>query len=98
MKTTPIAKLKKQYEEVCHEYIKKFCKKQGFEFDRWIGKDIGGISVFGDYCFTLADIIWDINSNQPKGLILQWQNDCIESPTKSINYYSYSKGLRFKDL
>jgi hypothetical protein len=29
---------------------------------------------------------------------LKWQNDNVEFPKNAINYYSYSKGLRIKDI
>jgi hypothetical protein len=96
--------LKKQYEFVCNEYIRKFSEKQEIEFDGWIGDDIGGIASFIDqYFFNFQDIVWDINSNQPKDLILQWQDECInysiENPEQStMNYFSYCKGLRISDL
>ena len=91
--------LKKQYEMVVSEYVKKFCNKQELEFEYWVGNDIGGIACFGDiFFYNFQDIVWDINSKQPKGLIIKWLYDCCENTEKSINYFSYSKGLRFSDL
>jgi hypothetical protein len=88
-----------QYELVCNEYIKKFCKKQSIEFDGWVGDEIGDIAGFAEqYFFSLSDIVWDINSRQPKGLILSWQDDYVSNPTKAINYFSYTKGLRSTDI
>ena len=92
-------KLKERYEKACNDYIAEFTKKQGLEFDGWVGDEVGGIASFIDqYFFNISDIVWDINSNQSKGLILQWQDDCLESNPKFINYFSYSRGLRFSDL
>jgi len=92
-------KLQNKYESVCEKYIQVFSKKQDVEFDGWIGGQIGGIAEFiGQYFFNFQDIVWDINSKQPKGTILQWQDDCLENAPKSINYFSYTKGLRFSDL
>jgi hypothetical protein len=45
--------------------------------------------------FNFQDIVWDINSKQPKGLIVDWYYESIENPKKSMNYYSYTKGLRY---
>jgi hypothetical protein len=102
MKTAKLQKLKEQYEFVCNEYVQKFCNKQGIEFDGWVGNEIGGIASFiSQYFFNFSDIVWDVNSKQPKGLILKWQDDCVnhvENLGKSINYFSYSKGIRFSDL
>ena len=91
--------LKKQYEIVVSEYVQKFCNKHELEFEHWVGNDIGGIACFGDiFFYNFQDIVWDINSKQPKGLIIQWLYDCCDNAEKSINYFSYSKGLRFSDL
>jgi hypothetical protein len=91
-------KIQKEYEKVVNEYIKLFAEKQGIEFFGWVGDIVGGIADFGDvYIFNFQDIVWDINSEQPTGLILQWNYDCIENE-KAINYFSYTKGLRHKDL
>ncbi len=98
MKNMNTDKLKKRYEDVCNEYVDAFVKKQGVVFDGWVGDDIGSIAGFCEqYFFSLSDIVWDINANCPKGLILKWQEDCVSNPERSINYYSYSKGLRIVD-
>ena len=98
-KTMRLSRLKKQYEIVVSEYVQKFCNKQGLEFEGWVADDIGGVACFGDiFFYNLKDIIWDVNSNQPKGLIIQWLYDCCDNPEKAINYFNYSKGLRFSDL
>lgn len=99
-KGTVGADLESRYENICNEYIKLFCSKQGIDFDFWMGGKVGGCASFCEqYSFNLQDIIWDINNKCKKGLILQWQNDYIENQDKKmINYFSYSKGLRFKDF
>jgi hypothetical protein len=94
--------LQRRYEINCNEYIKRFCKKQELDFEYWVGDNIGGVASFGDvYFFNFTDIVWDINSNQPKGLILDWLEDCLDQQKTVIgiiNYFSYSKGLRFTNL
>jgi hypothetical protein len=103
-KTMKLQELKKQYEFACNEYVQKFANKQQIEFDGWVGGEIGGLAIFShDYFFNISEIILDINSKQPKGLILQWQNDGVEYnfPTdkkKNINYKSYTMGLRYEQL
>lgn len=91
-------KLQKQYEDVCNEYIKVFVKKHGYEFDYWIADQVGGIASFIEqYFFNLQDIVWDINSNQPEGLIFKWQDESLmHYPPKSINYYNYTKNRNEK--
>lgn len=94
-----IKQLQKQYEHVVSEYIKKFCEKQEVYFEFWIGDNIGGIACFGDILFfNFMDIVWDINTKQPKNQIIDWMYDCVDHPKQSINYFSYSKGLRWSDV
>lgn len=102
-KTLKLNELNKQYEFICNEWIRKFCKKQEMDFEHWIGDEVGGIAVIGDYCFKLSDIILDLNTKQPKGLILKWQNEDVDFNTlnkkpQHINYKSYTMGLRHKHL
>ena len=90
-----LQELKKQYEFICNECIKKFCYKQKIQFDGWIGDEVGGIACFvSQYYFSLSDIILDLNTKQQKWLILEWQDDGIEEVSK-INYKSYTMGLRY---
>jgi hypothetical protein len=96
MKT--INELKTQYENVCNEYIKKFCKKQEMEFEGWVGDSVGGVACCNDFFFNFQDIVWDINSKQVKGTIVNWYYENLEFIEKSINYYSYTKGLRVSEL
>ena len=35
-KTIPLKELNKQYEFVCNEWVQKFCKKQGVNFDVFV--------------------------------------------------------------
>ena len=86
------------YELVCREYVRKFSKKQEIEFDGWVGDHIGGIAEFiNQYFFNMDDIVYDINNELPKNLILEWQDHCLENSV-NFNYMSYSKGLRAKDI
>lgn len=92
-------KLKSEYEEIVSKYIELFCEKQDTEFEGWVGDIVGGIACFGDVMFfSFSDIVYDINSCQEKGLIINWIYDCCDNPNKSLNYYSYTKGLRFTDI
>ena len=99
-----LQQLKKQYEFVCNEYIKKFCNKQGIEFDGWVCDEVGGIASFAyQYFFNLSDIILDLNTKQPKGNILDWQSEGVDfnmfnEKQQHINYKSYTIGVRYKDL
>jgi hypothetical protein len=101
--------LKTQYENVCNEYVRRFCEKQEIDFDGWVGDEVGGIASFiHQYFFNMSDIILDITTNQPVGFILDWQSDGVDynmfdynmfkDKTEYINYNSYIMGLRYYDL
>lgn len=98
-----LTELKHKYEEVCNEYVKKFQDKQDLEFSFWVGNEVGGIACFIDqYFFSLSDIALDLHTKQPKGLILQWEDDGLDifkNPSEQrINYHSYTLGLRYENL
>ena len=84
-------KLKKQYELVCNEYMNKFCNKQEMDFNGWLADIVGGIACCNEFLFNFQDIVWDINSKQPKGMIVNWCYENLDNPEKSINYFSYTK-------
>lgn len=91
-------KLKERYEGICNEYISEFCEKQDFNFEGWVGDNVGEIALCNDFFFNFNDIVYDINTNQQKGLIIDWYYDNLDNIEKSINYFSYSKGLRISDM
>ena len=96
--------LKLQYAAVCNEYVRRFCEKQGVEFDGWVGDDVGGIAGFScQYFFTIDEIALDMNTKQPERLILDWQSDGVDynmfnEKTEYMNYKSYTMGLRYENL
>lgn len=91
--------LKARYEKACNEYVKEFAKKQDIGFVGWVSDQVGYVADFGyTDIFSFRDIVWDINSSQPKGTIMQWMEDNLKFPEKAINYYSYTKGLRVKNI
>lgn len=93
--------LAKIYDDTCNKLLEEFCNKQDMENDGWVGDEVGGVACCcgcGDYYFCFSDIIHDIRTNQPKGLILDWQDEYIEASQndkKVMNYKGYTKGLRF---
>lgn len=101
-----ILKLKQNYDNICNEFVKIFADKHDIEFDGWVADEVGTIASFCfQYFFNMDDIIYDITTNQPKHLILDWQNDSTnynmdkEYPnTTYINFRSYSKGARYEML
>lgn len=93
-----IEKLKRDYEKACNQYMKLFCEKQDMYFDGFVNDDIGGIALCSDFFFNFQDIVWDVNAKIPKGVIIEWYDAQMENPERAINYYSYTKGLRHKDI
>jgi hypothetical protein len=55
---------------------------------------VGDIALCNDFFFSFRDIVWDVNSNQPKGMIIKWYDYCLENMEKSVNYYAFTKGVR----
>jgi len=93
-----IKKLKHDYETACNAYLKAFCEKQEMDFMFWVADEIGSIALCSDFYFNMSDIKFDIDTEQPKGFIIEWYDECLENPDKAINYYSYIHGLRIKDI
>lgn len=88
-------KLKEQYEKCCNEYIEIFSKKHGIEFYFWIGDEVGSVSCFNhDFFFNFTDITFDINTNQPKNLIIEWHER--EDLNINVNFSSYAKGFTYE--
>ena len=91
--------LSSNYRAACVAYIRAFEKKHGYEFDGWVADEVGGIASFIDqYFFSLLEIIYDIDSKQPKGRIFEWQDACVENVPQYINYKSWCMGWRFEQL
>lgn len=92
------------YDTVCNDIVTKFSNKQGLEFDGWVADEVGGIAGFAtQYFFNISDIVLDLKNKQPKGFILEWQNDgtdfnLLKEKPEYINYKSYIMGLRYNDL
>ena len=85
---------KKDYEDACNRYVQLFCEKQDCEFGGWVGDIVGGIAWVGDITVNLHDIVWDVNSNAPKGLLFEWYYKSLDSPSNATNYFAYTKGIK----
>lgn len=96
-----IEALKHQYEYICNEYVNKFCRKQGVQFNGFVGNIVGGVCCVSDYYINFSDIVYDLNTSQPKRLIFDWNNEMIDAHSDgkdTINYFRYSKGLRIEGV
>lgn len=92
-------KLISDYEQVCNELVVLFANKQGLRFEGWVANEVGSIADFNnEYYFTISEMVLDIRTNQPKGLITSWQDDNVANEHNIINYHSYTAGLRHKDI
>lgn len=94
--------LKNRYNSIIEEYVALFCEKQGMNFEFWVADQVGTIGLFGDYYFNFEDIKLDIDENISKGVIFSWYNVEVDDYNKNgkhhVNYWSYIKGYREKNL
>jgi hypothetical protein len=93
--------LRKSLDKVLKNYIYEFEKKQEVEFTFAVADDLMGVICMGDYSLSMSDIAYDIDNDVAKGVIFNWYNDGLEACSKGIgliNYHSYVRGLRYKDL
>lgn len=93
-----LLEIKERLDNCIDLYTDLFCKKQEVFADGWIGEIKGGINCFADAYLSFEDIRIDLELDAPKGLIFEWFWDNVENEGKEINYYSYVKGLRIKDI
>lgn len=88
-----MSKLREEFDAAIKNYIEIFEKKQGVEFCFAVSDDLLDVLCFGDYFFTINDIVFDVDNELEDGLIFSWQDDCVQHK-QHINLMSYAKGLR----
>jgi hypothetical protein len=93
-----ISEIKRRLDNCIDLYTDLFCQKQEVYADGWIGQIKGGINCFAEAFLSFEDIRTDLELDAPKGMIFSWYWDNVENQGKAINYYSYIKGLRIKDI
>jgi len=78
------------YLKSINKLVKKFCKKQGFNFESVSSHDIYvGFVNLADMCITFDVIYFDLLYQAKKGLIIDWYwNHFIDSDSK-MNYRQY---------
>lgn len=95
-------KLREKLNLVLLEYISTFEKKQGLHLEFAVSDDLMGVLSFGDVLFiNIENVIYDIDNKVKKGVVVDWIYDSLEQykiEGKSINFESYSKGLRYEHL
>jgi len=91
--------MRDKLKKIMKKYIKVFEKKHNIYFDFAINDDYLGILSFGDiYFINASDLVYDIDNDLPKSLILDWINENLENKDNYINLHSYAKGLRHSHL
>ena len=73
-----MSKLRKRLDKIIGLYVAKFEEKHETELEFWVSDDTTGIACFGDYFFSLADIVFDIDNNCPAREIFRWQDYCVD--------------------
>jgi hypothetical protein len=91
--------LKKQLDTALKNYIYKFEKAHGVEFEWAVNDDLMGVLCFGDHMFNMSDIVYDVDNKLPVKLIFEWQDASLDAQITSdkdqINLQSYAEGLRY---
>lgn len=94
--------LQERLDIVLMEYVRAFEDKHGVEFEFAINDDLMTVLHFGDWYFDISDIVYDIDNNLSKHLILNWHNNMMDETgnpdRKWINLHSYAQGLRLESL
>jgi hypothetical protein len=95
-------KLRLALDNAITSYVQKFEFAHGVNFEYAVNDDLMGVLVFGDYYFSAADIVYDVDNKLPVRLIFQWQDDSshdyIKGKQQYINLQSYAKGLRHEGV
>ena len=91
--------MRDKLKKIMKKYIKVFEKKHDMYFEFAINDDYLGILSFGDiYYINASDLVYDIDNDLPKSLILDWMNDNLENKDNYINLHAYANGLRHSDI
>lgn len=90
-------KLRPQLDKILQQYIKVFEQKHDVFFEGTANDDLFNILHFGDYFFSISDIVYDIDNNLPDRTIFDWQDHCLEFDTK-CNLESYAEGYRADEV
>lgn len=95
--------LRKELEKTLMAYIRLFEEKHELDLQYIVNDDIMGLLDFGDaYFFDATDVVYDIDHNLPKEMILDWYNDTIDyykNPTKEkVSLEMYHKRSQIKKM
>ena len=82
-----------RYYTACNNLLEIFCDKQGFPMEEtyWIADRIGEVADCASFCFSMDDIIADLEEDAPPRKILEWY-DKLEEPDYKVNYRHWLHG------
>lgn len=82
-----------RYRAACNNLLHLFCEKQGFPMSEtyWIADRIGEVADCARFCFSMDDIITDLEEDAHPGKILEWYDKQEELGYK-VNYRHWLHG------
>lgn len=84
-------KLRDDYEDACYNYIAEFGRIFEFDFGGWIGYNVGGVALFGDYAIDFLNIVYIVDNDVPVDTFVNWYWFCAEYEQCKINLQNYFK-------
>lgn len=94
-----VGKLNERFESVCDEYLEAFCLKHDLCVDYdWVGNEVGGVVIIGDYFINFDDIRLDIDKNASEPCFFKWYYVALDYANENgttegcMNYKSYLMG------
>jgi hypothetical protein len=91
-----IENLKAGLKAAIDAYLKAFEKKYDGEFDKESDMYLLEPRCFGDYVFSIDDIILDVENPEQSGEIFKWWGACVDNEWGEINFRSWLMGARLK--
>ena len=85
------SKLIDDYEDACYNYIAEFGRISEFDFGGWIGYNVGGVALFGDYAIDFSNIVYIVDNDVPVDTFVNWYWFCAEYEQCQINLQNYFK-------
>lgn len=83
--------LRNDYEDACNNYITEFVRISEFDFEGWIGYNVGGVALFGDYAIDFLNIVYIVDNDVPVDTFVNWYWFCAEYEQCKINLQNYFK-------
>ena len=82
-----------RYRCACNALLRLFCQKQGFPMSDtyWVADRVCEVADCSSFCFSMDDIITDLEEEAPPGKILEWY-DQLESLGYRVNYRHWLHG------